>query len=121
MFLVLNDDRYGAIKWLQETLFEGRWGETDLANPDFPALARAFGARGERVDGVDSLSAAIKTALAAEGPTVLELPNDDRPALGALKQLRREASVRNLDADSALAPSVEFSQEEGDGRRADEA
>jgi len=73
VFLVMNDDRYGAIKWLQQTLFEGRWGETDLANPDFPALARAFGARGERVAGVDSLGPAIKTALAADGPTVLEL------------------------------------------------
>ena len=73
VFLVMNDDRYGAIKWLQQTLFEGRWGEADLANPDFPALARAFGARGERVASVDSLGPAIKTALAADGPTVLEL------------------------------------------------
>jgi thiamine pyrophosphate-dependent acetolactate synthase large subunit-like protein len=74
VFLVMNDDRYGAIKWLQQTLFEGRWGEADLANPDFPALARSFGARGERVGGVDSLGAAIETALGSDGPTVLELP-----------------------------------------------
>ncbi len=73
VFLVMNDNRYGAIKWLQQTLFEGRWGETNLTNPDFPALARAFGARGERVDGVESLGSAIRSALAAEGPTVLEL------------------------------------------------
>ncbi len=69
----MNDDRYGAIKWLQETLFEGRWGEADLANPDFPALARAFGARGEPVASVDALGAAIGRALEADGPTVLEL------------------------------------------------
>ena len=69
----MNDDRYGAIKWLQETMFEGRWGEADLANPDFPALARAFGARGERVAGVESLPDAIARALAADGPVVLEL------------------------------------------------
>ena len=74
VFLVMNDDRYGAIKWLQQTLFEGRWGEADLANPDFPALARAFGAGGERVTGVESLRAAIKSALATGGPSVLELP-----------------------------------------------
>ena len=73
VFLVMNDDRYGAIKYLQETLFAGRWGEADLTNPDFPALARAFGARGERVT-VDTLSAAIARGLAADGPTVLELP-----------------------------------------------
>jgi thiamine pyrophosphate-dependent acetolactate synthase large subunit-like protein len=74
VFLVMNDNRYGAIKWLQQTLFEGRWGEADLANPDFPALAQAFGARGERVAGVDGLAPAIAAGLAADRPTVLELP-----------------------------------------------
>jgi thiamine pyrophosphate-dependent acetolactate synthase large subunit-like protein len=73
VFLVMNDDCYGAIKWLQQTIFDGRWGEADLTNPDFPALARAFGARGERVAGVDALRGAIETAVAADGPTVLEL------------------------------------------------
>jgi thiamine pyrophosphate-dependent acetolactate synthase large subunit-like protein len=37
------------------------------------ALARAFGCRGERVDPA-GLGAAITRALAADGPTVLELP-----------------------------------------------
>jgi acetolactate synthase-1/2/3 large subunit len=72
VFLVMNDDRYGAIKYLQERLFAGRWGEADLTNPDFPALAKAFGARGERVT-VNALPEAIARALAADGPTVLEL------------------------------------------------
>src|SRR4029434_6780113 len=26
VLLVMNDDRYGAIKWLQQTIFDGRWG-----------------------------------------------------------------------------------------------
>ena len=52
VFLVLNDNRYGAIKYLQEEMFAGRWGETELVNPDFPALARAFGLEGRRVEGV---------------------------------------------------------------------
>jgi thiamine pyrophosphate-dependent acetolactate synthase large subunit-like protein len=73
VFLVLNDDRYGAIKWLQEKIF-GRWGETDLANPDFPALARAFGAAGARVAGLEALGSALDRALAHPGPTLLDLP-----------------------------------------------
>jgi len=72
VFLVVNDERFGAIKWLQELMF-GTWGEADLTNPDFPALARAFGARGERVQPAD-LHAALRRALAADGPTVVELP-----------------------------------------------
>jgi thiamine pyrophosphate-dependent acetolactate synthase large subunit-like protein len=74
IFLVVNDGRYGAIKWLQERLFEGRWGEVDLVNPDFVALARAFGARAERVERLDALGPALARGLAHEGPTVLELP-----------------------------------------------
>ncbi len=74
VFLVMNDERYGAIKWLQERMFAGRWGEADLTNPDFPALARAFGARGERVADVAALGPALRVALAADGPTLLEFP-----------------------------------------------
>jgi acetolactate synthase-1/2/3 large subunit len=70
--VLMNDNRFGAIKWLQEKMFK-RWGEADLANPDFPAMARTFGARGERLAGVDALPAALGRAFAADGPTVLEL------------------------------------------------
>jgi thiamine pyrophosphate-dependent acetolactate synthase large subunit-like protein len=72
-FVVMNDDRYGAIKWLQDKLF-GRSGEADLSNPDFMALTRAFGARGERVTRIDALPAALQTAFRADGPTVIEVP-----------------------------------------------
>ena len=71
VFLVVNDGRFGAIHWLQERLF-GRAGEADLVNPDFPALARAFGGRGERVEAA-GLGDGLHRALAADGPTVLEL------------------------------------------------
>jgi thiamine pyrophosphate-dependent acetolactate synthase large subunit-like protein len=72
VFLVLNDNRFGAIKWLQDLMFK-RSGEADLTNPDFVALARAFGAHAERVDA-DGLAPAIARGLAADGPTVIELP-----------------------------------------------
>jgi thiamine pyrophosphate-dependent acetolactate synthase large subunit-like protein len=74
VFLVVNDGRYGAIKFLQEKIFEGRWGETELSNPDFVTLAHAFGARGQRLHEVAALPAAIAAGFAADGPTVLELP-----------------------------------------------
>ena len=74
VFLVLNDERYGAIKYLQEAMFSGRWGEADLANPDFVALAQAFHADGHRVQGLDDLGPALTRALGHRGPTVLELP-----------------------------------------------
>ena len=73
VFLVVNDQRYGAIKYLQEGIF-GKYGEVDLANPDFPVLARAFGAQGVRVDAIDELPEALARALRHRGPTLLELP-----------------------------------------------
>jgi 5-guanidino-2-oxopentanoate decarboxylase len=41
-------------------------------NPDFVALARAYGAHGERVRGPAELTEAIRSALHRRGPTVLE-------------------------------------------------
>jgi acetolactate synthase-1/2/3 large subunit len=79
VILLLNDDRYGAIKWLQEKMFEGRWGEADLANPDFVALTRAFGARAERLASVEALPDALRAAVVADGPTLLELRLDVEP------------------------------------------
>src|SRR3984893_8029731 len=69
VFLVLNDQRYGAIKYLQEGIF-GKYGEVDLANPDFPALARRLCAQGERVADLDALPRALERAVKPVGPTV---------------------------------------------------
>ena len=76
--VLMNDNRFGAIKWLQEKMFK-RWGEADLANPDFPAMARTFGARGEHLAGVAALPAALARAFEADGPTLLELSMDIEP------------------------------------------
>jgi 5-guanidino-2-oxopentanoate decarboxylase len=46
-------------------------------NPDFPALARAYGAHAERTRGPQELTAAIRSALLRPGPTVLEAVETD--------------------------------------------
>jgi acetolactate synthase-1/2/3 large subunit len=69
----VNDDRYGAIRYLQQRLYAGRWGEAELTNPDFVALAHAFGACGERLPAIDALPDALARALRSDRPTVLEL------------------------------------------------
>jgi thiamine pyrophosphate-dependent acetolactate synthase large subunit-like protein len=46
-------------------------------NPDFPALARAYGAHAERARGPQELTEAIRSALLRPGPTVLEAVESD--------------------------------------------
>ena len=46
-------------------------------NPDFLALARAYGAHAERARGPQQLTAAIRSALQRRGPTLLEAVDSD--------------------------------------------
>ncbi|MFO7571923.1 MAG: thiamine pyrophosphate-binding protein [Gaiellaceae bacterium] len=74
--LLVNNGMYATIRMHQERVFPGRVIGTDLENPDFPALARAYGAHGERVERTQDFEAAFERALASGKPAVLELPVD---------------------------------------------
>jgi acetolactate synthase I/II/III large subunit len=74
--LVVNNGMYGTIRMHQERAFPGRVIATDLVNPDFPALARAYGAFGEAVEETGAFAAAFERALAADGPALLDLQVD---------------------------------------------
>jgi acetolactate synthase-1/2/3 large subunit len=60
----------------QERHYPDRVIGTDLHNPDFVALARAYGAFGERVERTGEFAPAFARAQAAGGPAVLELRLD---------------------------------------------
>jgi acetolactate synthase I/II/III large subunit len=74
--LLVNNGMYATIRMHQERVFPGRVIGTTLENPDFPALARAYGAFGERVERTEDFEAAFERALASGKPAVLELPVD---------------------------------------------
>ena len=74
--LLVNNGMYATIRMHQERQFPGRVVGTDLENLDFPALARAYGAHGERVERTEDFEAAFDRALALRRPSVLELPVD---------------------------------------------
>ena len=60
----------------QEREYPGRVLGTDLANPDFAALARAYGAHGEVVERTEDFAAAFERAESAGVPALLELRID---------------------------------------------
>lgn len=74
--LVVNNGMYGTIRMHQERHYPGRVIATNLVNPDFVALAKAFGAHGERVERTADFPAAFERALSANTPALLELQID---------------------------------------------
>jgi acetolactate synthase-1/2/3 large subunit len=70
--IVVNDNAYGVISYLQRGAYQKVY-ESDLTNPDFVALGRAYGAEGIRVDSPSTLEAALKGALASQDLWVIEL------------------------------------------------
>src|SRR4029453_6855767 len=68
--LVVDNGMYGTIRMHQERTYPGRVIATDLHNPDFAALAEAYGATGETVTDTGELPAAPDPALAGGGPTL---------------------------------------------------
>ncbi|MGB8181453.1 MAG: thiamine pyrophosphate-binding protein [Stellaceae bacterium] len=74
--LIANNGMYGTIRMHQETHYPGRTYGTDLVNPDFAALARAYGAHGETVERTEDFAAAFARATSADKPTVLDLKVD---------------------------------------------
>lgn len=74
--LVFNNAIYGTIRMHQERAYPGRVVGTDLTNPDFAALARAYGAHGETVARTDEFAPALDRSLAAGTAAVIELRYD---------------------------------------------
>ena len=74
--IVVNNGVYGTIRMHQERRYPGRAVATELVNPDFVALARSFGAYGERVESTGAFPDAFRRAVAAGRPAVLELRAD---------------------------------------------
>jgi acetolactate synthase-1/2/3 large subunit len=76
--LVANNGLYGTIRMHQHRTYPGRPSATALRNPDFAALARAYGGHGAVVTHDDDFPDALATARAAGVPAILELKIDPR-------------------------------------------
>ena len=76
VFVVLNNNMYGTIRMHQERDYPARVHGSDLRNPDFAALARAYGAHGEIVERTQDFAPAFERAVSAGRPAVLELRID---------------------------------------------
>jgi acetolactate synthase-1/2/3 large subunit len=74
--VVVNNGIYGTIRMHQEREYPGRISATDLTNPDFAALARAYGGHGETVERTEEFASAFERARASGKPSIIEVKLD---------------------------------------------
>jgi acetolactate synthase I/II/III large subunit len=73
IWIVANNGMYGTIRMHQERDYPSRVSGTDLRNPDFAALARAYGGHGEVVERTAEFPDAFRRAQAAGTLALIEL------------------------------------------------
>lgn len=80
VIIVFNNQMFGTIRMHQERDYPGRVSGTTLHNPDFAALAQAYGAHGEVVNVTEEFAPALRRALAHASekrlPALIELRYD---------------------------------------------
>ncbi len=76
VFIVVNNGMYGTIRMHQERTYPGRVSGTALANPDFAALAQAYGLHGEVVENTDEFFPAFERSVASGKPALIEIRID---------------------------------------------
>jgi acetolactate synthase-1/2/3 large subunit len=80
IIIVFNNSMFGTIRMHQERTYPGRVSGTELHNPDFAALAKAYGAHGEVVEKTEDFAPALERALAytqeQKLPAIIELRYD---------------------------------------------
>lgn len=74
--VILNNGIYGTIRMHQEREYPGRVSGTMLTNPDFAALARAYGGHGETVEETSQFAEAFARARQSAKPAIIEVKLD---------------------------------------------
>jgi acetolactate synthase-1/2/3 large subunit len=94
--VVIDNGTYGTIRMHQEREYPGRVSGTDLRNPDFAAMARAYGAEGFTVSRDAEVVPALEAALAATGPALVhvKLATEAITPSATLSQIRERALKR---------------------------
>lgn len=71
--VILNNNFLGMVRQWQQLFHQKRYSFTEMANPDFVGIGKAYGIAGNKVTERENLHDAIKTMLDHEGPYLLEV------------------------------------------------
>jgi acetolactate synthase-1/2/3 large subunit len=93
LVIVVDNGSYGTIRMHQERDYPERISGTDLVNPDFAALARAFGAWAETVERTEEFAPVLERAQRERGVKLLHLRTD-------VEQITTATTIAKLRARS---------------------
>jgi acetolactate synthase I/II/III large subunit len=99
ILIILDNAMYGTIRMHQEREYPGRVSATHLKNPDFAALARAYGGHGETVHETIEFEPALTRALTSNKPAIIHIHLDPEmitPGL-TLTAIRNKALTKQIE------------------------
>ena len=105
--VLLDNQALGMVRQWQELFFDQRYSEVDLSdNPDFAAVAAAFGITALSVDRADGVDAALQALLDADGPALLHVAIDTAANVWPLVPPNRNNAQMLDPAIDAASPSA---------------
>jgi acetolactate synthase I/II/III large subunit len=95
LVIVVDNGSYGTIRMHQERDYPKRLSGTELRNPDFAALARAFGGWSETVEKTEEFAPTLDRALEQTGIRLIHCKTDVEQITNALtiSKLRAKAKA----------------------------
>ena len=99
IIVLLNNSMFGTIRMHQEREYPQHVTGTQLKNPDFAALAQAFGYAGVRITRTQEFEPALLAALARPEGTLIEVILDPEviSTRGTLSAITQTALIRRRD------------------------
>ncbi len=92
--IVFSDGAFGNVRRTQQERYGNRLIACDLANPDFVAFAKSFGAEAVRATKPEELRSALRRAFAhRDGPTIIEVPVGAMPSPWEFIHMKRVRGI----------------------------
>jgi acetolactate synthase-1/2/3 large subunit len=91
LVVLVDNSSYGTIRMHQEREYPARISATELKNPDFAALARAYGGWAETVEKTEDFGPALDQALKLKGLRLIHCKTD-------VEQISNQTTITKLRA-----------------------
>lgn len=103
--ILLNNNFLGNVRQWQNLFFRQRFSQTPMLNPDFIAVAAAYGIAGENVTSREQLDDAIARMLADDKPYLLNVDIDETDMVFPMTPVGKAVDFIMLDKDNVYDPN----------------